>query len=353
MSNEAEHENVLPEAVRRQMEQADAIIAQMKNDPEAPAPAPEPKADDPAPTPPPPAPEPPPPAPKEEPTSERTDWKQKYSVLKGKYDAEVPRLHDDLRDARGQLRTFQDQLSTLQATVAALKEVKSEPAKKAEPLVSQEEIDQFGPDLIDVMQRVAKQTLGVELDSQLAPVKQSVKQVNERVASTSESVAKSSRQRLYERLDAAVPGWQTTNKDQEFLSWLAEEDPTLGEVRGNLLRGHFERNDADRVIKIFKGFQKEHVVETTDPSPATPAEETPEPQQKLDELVAPGTPKTGSTGAHEESGKGRIWTQKEIGSFYEYKNEFIKKNPNKELPDEVKAAERDLFKAQTENRIRP
>jgi hypothetical protein len=72
----------------------------------------------------------------------------------------------------------------------------------------------------------------------------------------------------------------------------------------------------------------------------------------LDELVAPGTPKTGPTDAPLESGKGRIWTQKDIGSFYAKKNELIKKDPNKELPDDIKALERDLFKAQTEGRIR-
>ena len=164
---------------------------------------------------------------------------------------------------------------------------------------------------------------------------------------------------MYNRLEDAVADWATVNKSEPFLKWLDESDEFSGLVRGNLLRAAFDRNDADRVIKIFKSFQKEHVVDTTDPSADAPTDETPseetpaeEPQQTLDELVAPGTPKTGSTGAQEESGKGRIWNQKLIDEFYGWKNEFVKKNPGKDLPEEMAREERDLFKAQHEGRIR-
>ena len=360
-----DHENALPEAVRMQVAQADAIIAQMNQEqggtppidppadpPADPAPAPaDPPADPPKPA------DPPADPPKQD--GERTDWKQKYSVLKGKYDAEVPRLHEDLREARGSLRGLQDQLTQLQTTVAALKEVNRTPPEPAKPLVSEEEVERFGPDLIDVVERVARQAVAPYVDQKIGEVQKSVKRVDETVASTTKSVADSARERLYERLDKAVPNWSEINTDPEFTKkWLVEADPYTGQPRGAMLRAAFERNDTERVIAFFKGFQKEHAVGNSDPSPATPAADpvTPakpqEPQQKLDELVAPGTPKTGSTGTREESGKGRIWTQAEITSFYEQKNELIKKDPNAELPDEIKAQERDLFKAQAEGRIR-
>jgi len=110
------------------------------------------------------------------------------------------------------------------------------------------------------------------------------------------------------------------------------------------------------MIELFTGFQKENAVVNPEdePSDETP-EETPKeekPEQPLEELVAPGTPKTGSAGAQNESGK-KVWTQKEIREFYAYKNEFIKKNPERELPEDVILKERDIFAAQHENRIRP
>lgn len=364
MSVNKDGTNALPPAVQAQVDEADRIIAEMQAaenppaDPPADPPAPDPKA-----TPNDPAPDPkatpvPDPAPDPDPENKRTDWKQKFHVLQGKYNAEVPRLHSDLKEARATLGGVQDQMNTLTATVAAMKEVAKPAPTPPKPLVSEEEIEQFGPDLIDVMQRVAQQTLGVELDSKLKPVKDSVKQVEGKVAQTETSVAQSARETLYDRLTEAVPGWDAMNKSEPFLEWLAGTDDLTGAVRGNMLRTAFDRNDTERVIAFFKSFQKEHVVETTDPVPATPAEDppsgdpAPEPQQTLDDLVAPGTPKTGSTGAQEESGKGRIWNQVLITEFHNRKGEFIKKNPGKALTAELAATERDLFTAQSEGRIR-
>lgn len=348
------HENALPEAVRKQVAAADAIIEQMNADPEAEAPNPAemptdvPEVQDkqeaaaPAPQ----------PEPEPEPEAKpREDWKQKYLVLQGKYDKEVPRLHERLRDSDGHIRSLQDQLTRLSTTVATMQELQKEkPEPAPAQLVTPEEIDQFGPDLIDVVERVAKQAIAPYVDQKFNEVQKSVKQVDESVASQRKTMAESARERLYERLDAAVPGWDAINKDPVFVGWLREVDQFSGQPRGILLRAAFEKNDAERVVKFFQGFQKEHAVETSDPKPAAP--ESKGPQQNLDELVAPGTPKTGPTGAQEESGKGRIWTQRDIQGFYAAKNEFIKANPNRDLPDDMIAAEKDLFKAQRENRIR-
>lgn len=347
-----QHENALPAAVRKQIEQADAIIAQMNK--EAPAeqepeeleaqeaevkaePAPEPEAK---------------PEPKQD-----TDWKHKYSVLQGKYDAEVPRLTADLRESKQDVRSLQDQLRKLEMTIATMQEVNKPKADApSTDLISQEEIDQFGPDLIDLVNRVAKQAVAPYVDQRVGEVKKDLRQVGESVASQQETMAKSAREKLFERLDSSVEGWRTINKQAEFVGWLNQVDEFSGQPRGVLLRAAFDKNDADRVVKFFKGFQKEHAVETSDPEADAPAanEAAPaqESQQSLETLVAPGTPKTGSTGAQEGSGKGRIWTRKAISDFYVQKNEFIKANPNRDIPKRMVQLEEDLFMAQRENRIR-
>jgi hypothetical protein len=179
--------------------------------------------------------------------------------------------------------------------------------------------------------------------------------VDENVASSKKSMAELARERLYEKLDTKVSGWETINKDAKFLDWLKDlPNEYAEEPRGVTLRRAFEHNDADRVVKIFKSFQAEHVVENTDPDPAapqTPNEGKEEPQQNLEELVAPGTPKTGSTDAPSESNK-RIWTQQSISDFHREKTEFIKKRPGHPIPERLVDLERDLFAAQAEGRIR-
>ena len=148
---------------------------------------------------------------------------------------------------------LQDQIRNLETLVASMKAVQepAKPAKSSEPLVTQEEIDQYGPDLIDIVGRVAKQVLEPYVDERVGAVEKNVKQVGESVASTQQSVAESARDRLYERLDKDVPEWRTINKQQEFVSWLNQVDPYTGVVRGVNLRAAFDRNDSDRVLAFF------------------------------------------------------------------------------------------------------
>lgn len=332
------HENVLPKAVQEQADQADEIIRQVyaveEQDDAAPADevqAPTDEADEPA----------------AEPKPE--DLAHKFSVLQGKYNKEVPRLHKQLRDAQQTNGRLNDEVNRLRGEVQRLHET---PAPKQENPLTQDEIDQFGPDLIDIIRRVAKAETGVVLDEQLKPVRESVKQVKEKVAPEPLNEVESARKQMLVDLGTAVPDWEKQNEDPEFLKWLDGEDPITGRVRMAELADAYEQNDTETVVELFKGFQKENavVIPKDEPSDETP-EETPE--QPLEELVAPGTPKTGSAGAQNESGSKKVWTQKEIKEFYAYKNEFIKKNPEKELPEKVILAERDIFKAQHEGRIKP
>ena len=100
---------------------------------------------------------------------------------------------------------------------------------------------------------------------------------------------------------------------------------------------------------MFKGFQSENAVVNPELPAAPPADPPVEPQQQLDDFVAPGTPKTGTTSAPNESGK-RVYTRKDISDFYAKKNEFVRKR--KTIPDEYIAIEKDIIRAQSEGRIR-
>jgi hypothetical protein len=102
------------------------------------------------------------------------------------------------------------------------------------------------------------------------------------------------------------------------------------------------------VIAIFKGFQTENAVVTPEGEATPTPEPGAEPQLALDELVAPGTPKTGTASAPNESGK-RVWSRKMISDFYNAKNEVHRKG--QKLSDEFVALEKDLFAAQKEGRV--
>lgn len=350
---------MLPASVQKQVDATEEILKQVygKEDPENPANEPATPAENEDPNSAQPA-ENPAEEPAKEPAKEPVNEdpaEHKFKVLQGKYDKEVPRLHRQLRDATTVNGQLNNRVADLEAEVKRLNEAPT-PAP-ANPL-SQDEIDQFGPDLIDIIRRVAQAETGVVLDDKLKPVRETVKQVQEKVAHDDEDEVESTRRQMLIDLASAVPDWETQNEDEKFLTWLDETDPMSGKQRMENLAEAYKKCDAETVINIFKGFQKENAIvnpedEPSDETPEeTPAPDEQTPEQPLEDLVAPGTPKTGSTGAQNESGK-RVWTQAEIKEFYAYKNEFIKKNAEAELPEKVVLLERDIFAAQSEGRIKP
>lgn len=277
------------------------------------------------------------------------DWEHKFRVLQGKYNAEVPRLQKANAGLDESNRELKQRLLNLEGMVASMQAVKDAPAEPATPktpTISDEEREQFGDDLIDLIQRVSLNATLPEIESHLKPLEGRVKQVDERVASTQTTVAESKRQQVFDRLAAAVPNWERQNEDDNFLNWLDEQEGLTGRPRAYFLTEAMKANDADTVIAYFTSFQSENAAAT----PAEPApEKKPEPQVKLDELTAPGTPQTGTASAPDESGK-RVWTRADIAQFYADRNEFVKKG--KPIPKEMKAMEKDIFSAQAEGRVR-
>lgn len=352
--------SALPKAVQDQIDKGNAIAdAIYPKEPEldadgkpivvadpAPEPDPKPVAAEPAPEP---DPKPVPAEPAPEPVVEK-DPDHKYKVLQGKYNAEVPRLQTQLRESTELVSELRQRVNNTESLLAAMNAVDPAAPAAAAPApapsgITDEERAQFGPDLIDVIERVASAKLLPEIGAQVAPLKTSMEQVSQRASQAEHTVAVSDREKTLNTLEAAVPNWEQQNEDQGFLNWLNEKDAYAGVPRGQLLTDAFRANDANRVIAFFKGFQTENAVVTPEPTPAPVVE----PQVKLEDLTAPGTPKTGTTSAPNESGK-RQWSRNDISAFYAKKNEFVVKGEG--IPDEYQALERDLIAAQREGRIR-
>lgn len=367
--------SALPKEVQKQVDKANAIIEDMNKTPEERAaavaaanltpPVPAPVAENTPPSSAPPAentpPEPAaapaaePPAPVAEPTAE-PDPDHKYKVLQGKYNAEVPRLQRQLKDSITANDELRQRVNNTESMLAAMQTKAAKPPAPTEPAIpvvapagiTEEERVQFGPDLIDVIERVAEAKLqpGVTA-ARLDAVDQRFQKVEQNASHIEQSVAVSDRDKTLDALEAAVPDWEKQNENEDFLQWLNANDAYAGVPRGRLLTEAFQSHDAVRVIAIFKGFQTENAV--VNPSEPTPVVIPPEPQAKLDDYVAPGTPKTGTTSAPNESGK-RVWTRADIARFYSSKNEFSKKRIP--IPDEYVKLEKDLIAAQSEGRLR-
>ncbi len=245
----------IPRAVREAAEKAEAIHKQMYEkpadevNPQPPA-EPEPEATpvvDPQPQPPnsdasavaPPS--------GELPDQQKKDdqWEHRYKVIEGKYRAEVPRLAADNRELRQKLDVITQELESM----------KSQASKPNSSLISQEDREKYGDDLLDVMKRAAQEQVSTK-DQEIAELKRRLDEVNHTTTKNVETG-------FFDQLGRIAPDWVTINSDENFLRWLDEYDELTGKTRQDLLSEAEASRDAERVARFFskwKASQQQNVV---------------------------------------------------------------------------------------------
>jgi len=109
--------------------------------------------------------------------------------------------------------------------------------------LTQQDLDNFGPELLDVAQRAARHAM--------APALNRLEQENEELRDEVTRAAKTS---IDQYLDANVPNWREINNDPRFHSWLLAPEPYSGIIRDRLLKDAAHSANAPRVASFFKGF---------------------------------------------------------------------------------------------------
>ena len=253
-------------------------------------------------------------------------WAHKYHTLKGMYDAEVPRLHS-------QVREMQTQIQQLIADKAAVEATKVEQKQVVESLITEQDKEAFGPDLIDLIERATESKVGT-LREREAQLVQEIKELKGQLGSVSERQVVSDKDRFLAGLGQQVSDWESLNVDQGFLAWLQQVDPVYGVPRQAALSNAYEVLDVTRVANIFKAY-KQTLPQTPAPSKA---------KQELQRQVAPT--RTRSTTTPSDNVNDKIFTNQDIEQLYnDWRRGFY---------DEQEAAdmEKQIHTAIAEGRIR-
>ena len=124
--------------------------------------------------------------------------------------------------------------------------------------LTQEDVQNFGPELLDVAQRAAHHALAPEL--------QRLHDENLQLQDQLNSGAKTT---IDQYLDREVPNWRQINVDERFHSWLLQPEPYSGIIRDRLLKDAAHAANAQRVASFFKGFLQEQGAGVQ--APASPA----------------------------------------------------------------------------------
>lgn len=253
--------------------------------------------------------------PKTEPVAD-PNFEQKYKVLEGKYNAEVPRMAQENR-------SLKEALDSLKLEVATLQNKTEEPKVELIPLVTDKDREQFGDDLIDVMKRASREVLNeTQNNSEVQSLKNDLSNLQKQQTTSREL-------QFDEKLSNLFPEWRLKNEDQGFLNWLNEVDTFSGRTRQELLTEAHSNFDSVRVANFFISYFGQ-----TKPEPSTS-------KPSLEEQV---TPK--STGRTSVPPTKKYYTNRDLVNFY------AQVRAGKINKAEAKRIEQDIFKAQSEGRIR-
>lgn len=320
--------NQLPAQVLRDLEEAEriqnALTVDPVTEPEEPAPSEEqPPAQPVQETPPPPL-----------PPAEEDTWKARYQTLKGKYDHEVPALTQQVRDLTARV----DALSTAPPP--------EPPAPKPTPSLTQKDIEDYGPELIEVIKRAAHDVAGdeiarltAEIDSLKAKADTAVQAVEQ--VQTAHTQTRSDK--FLAEINAAIPDIVAINSDPRFLAWLGETDPLSGEVRQMWVNTAQDQFDSARIIKLVNHW-KTTVGWGQPPAPPAPPPANPV-AEELASQTQPGRPRS-QTPAADASRK--VFTQAEVAEFYT----AVAKGEYRGREAEMAAREAEIDLAAAEGRVR-
>lgn len=294
MTNQAQ----LPESIRRQIEEAEALEKQLygqapeegntepvddaPQDEDVQAVSEEPEA------------QPVEPQPQDD---EEDKFRRRYEVLKGKYDAEVPRLSHQVRELNENLQRAMQEIEMLRQAPQAPQKVEEKPDNDAEV---------FGEDLVEAVDRRAEKKARALVAEQTAELKQYIEQLEARLGNVNQQVAVSAQDRFYSRLGQLVPDYEAVNGDEGFLNWLGQVDPVYGVPRQAALDAAAQAMDADRVANVFMAYKSLTGKQTQ-------AAQKQQVRQELERQVAPS--RTQASAATPQQGK--IWTKAEFERAYD------------------------------------
>jgi hypothetical protein len=210
-------------------------------------------------------------------------------------------------------------------------------------LVTEQERNEFGPEMLDVMGRRARETISPEL----AELRAMMGTLEQKVTGTQRATVQNARQAMLTKLSDELPEWQQINLRPEFKAWLALPNPYADGSRHSALLRAFEQNDTGRVLNFFNGFISELAAQdpadTPAPAPATPPAP---PKPSLETLAAPGRARTSAQ--PNAPAEKQIITTADVNAFYA----AVRQGMYRGREAEKEALEQELFAAQREGRVR-
>ena len=289
-----------PEAIQRQIDEADALEKQLYGQPEGDVTEGSAEVVD---------------QPVVEPVQAEPQEPQQQPELKAKpgreedvdyWRSRANALHGLNQQQAQEVQTLKQHLQNLASEVEHLKTASTKQAEAAE---KDNDAEVFGEDLIEAVDRRAKRMAEALVAQQTAQMQAYIKQLEGRLSNVDQQVATSAQDRFVNRLAQLVPDYEAVNVDNGFLSWLGEADPVYGVTRQAALDAAAQNLDADRVANVFNAYKA-----LTGKQGQT--QQRQQVRQELERQVAPAK----ATASAPTAPAGKIWTRAEFERAYDPRN---------------------------------
>ena len=269
------------------------------------------------------------------------EWRHRFLSMQGRYNSaakQIGSMEQQMQELGQELVRTQNMIAHAQA----------QPQQQAAPqrpahgnLITDEDRQNYGDDLIDLARRAAMDSV----QPQLSHLEEENKRLTNQVRNTA-------KRELFITLDGKLPNWRAINNSIQFKSWLRLPNLYTGRIRGQMLQDGVAGANAPVVIQLFKDFLAEANA-TGQMVPAPQIEQTAPlaspraPAVALETLAAPGRARPPS-GDSQTSVDKPIYTRAQISKFYEDSRKGLYAGRQADYD----AMQADLTAAQREGRIR-
>jgi hypothetical protein len=264
------------------------------------------------------------------------DWKRQALAWQGRYNATIKTV-DEMQEQMVQLGNELLQTQRLLNSRPNQQQPQRPPPTPPPAYVTEQDVQNYGGDLVDFAQRAAIQAVHPHLQT-----------LEAQNAELRQQLAREARRSLDQLVESAVPNYREIDRDPRWHRWLLGVDLFTGRVKQQLLDEAIAAASAPRVISFFRGFLNEEVA-TGHLEPAGSPQAAPprEPAISLSSLAAPGRARPAGGGDASLPPDKPIYTRANIRDLYT----AHRKGAYTGRDAEWNRIEADLFAAQREGRV--
>lgn len=181
--------------------------------------------------------------PLQEPQDEAT-WERKFKSLNGRTEAEMRRSREAITQLSQRLEQIERENQLLKNAAP-----QQNGHMEVQPLVTEQEINDYGPEFVDVMRRVAAETAG--------PLQQEIQTLRGQLGYVQQETGNAFLNRMNSTLEGMIPNWADLNRDSRFIQWSQLPDIFSGGIRKQLMQDAWNSGDPHRVAAFFQAFLQE------------------------------------------------------------------------------------------------